>query len=170
MQARSQKDPRLQEAFGQALARVRVIANAHDRLQPGGKQGLVNLRDYLEDLCRNLGESLRDVRPVAVRVDAEPITVGPEKATPIGLIVNELVTNAFKYAFPDGRGGAIDVALRRLERDEVELTVRDDGVGCTTPLEGLGSRLTRLLAQQLGGTITREPAHPGCVVTARLTV
>ena len=168
LQARAQNDPILRQAFDAAVARVQVIANAHSQLQPSGEQGAINLEYYLEDLCRNLGDSLRDLRPVAVRVEAEPIMVGPEKAVPIGLIVNELVTNAFKYAFPDGSEGAIDITLRRLEKNEVELRVRDTGVGCTSLHEGLGSRLVRLLVQQLGGTIAREPAKPGCLVTARL--
>ncbi len=128
----------------------------------------MNLRDYLEDLCRNLGDSLRDLRPVAVRVDVEPIMTGTDRAVPLGLIVNELVTNAFKYAFPDGSEGAVDVTLRRVGEGEVELIVKDNGVGCTSLKEGLGSRLTRLLVQQLGGSISREVATPGCIVRVRL--
>jgi two-component sensor histidine kinase len=170
LQARAQKDPTLRAAFDAAVSRVQVIANAHDRLQPGGTDGEVNLRDYLEDLCRNLGDSLRDLRPVAVRVEVEPIMVGTDKAVPLGLIVNELVTNAFKYAFPDSAEGAVEVSLRRTKEGEVELTVHDNGIGCTSLHEGLGSRLVRLLVQQLGGTIAREPAKPGCLVTARLSL
>jgi two-component sensor histidine kinase len=170
LQARAQKEPALKAAFDAAVARVQVITNAHDRLQPGGLQGEVNLRDYVGDLCRNLGDSLRDLRPVAVRVEVEPLMVGTDKAVPLGLIVNELVTNTFKYAFPDGSEGAVDVTLRRIKEDEVELVVRDNGVGCTSLHEGLGSRLVRLLVQQLGGSITREVAKPGCLVTARLSL
>jgi two-component sensor histidine kinase len=166
LQARAQNEPALRDGFDAAVARVQVIANAHDRLQPGGGPGEINLRDYLDDLCRSLGDSLRGLRPVAVRVDAEPITAGTDKAVPLGLIVNELVTNAFKYAFPDGAEGLVQVILRRVGNGTVELTVRDNGIGCDSPREGLGSRLVRLLIQQLGGTLTRQAAAPGCLVTA----
>ena len=149
LQARAQQEPALRESFNAAVARVQVIANAHDRLQPGGAQGEVNVRDYLTDLCRNLGDSLRGLRPVAVRVDAEPITAGTDKAVPLGLIVNELVTNAFKYAFPDGAEGLVQVTLRRTENQTVELTVRDNGVGCASRHEGLGSRLVRRWSSSL---------------------
>lgn len=170
LQARAQKDTTLRASFDAAVARVQVIANAHDRLQPNGHEGSVNLRDYLEDLCTNLGDSLRDLRPVAVRMTVEPIMVSADKAVPLGLIVNELVTNAFKYAFPEGSEGAVHVILRRLNEKEVELIVEDNGVGCTSLHEGLGSRLVRILVQQLGGQISREQAKPGCLVTACLNL
>ena len=170
LQARAQKDPSLRAAFDAAVARVQVIGNAHDRLQPGGTEGSIDLRDYLEDICGNLGDSLRDLRPVAVKVNVEPIMVETDKAVPLGLIVNELVTNCFKYAFPGNSEGEVEVTLRRAGKNEVELTVRDNGIGCTSLDEGLGSRLVRLLVQQLGGTISREAAKPGCVVTAKLAL
>jgi len=171
LQARSVEDPRIREIFEAAVTRVRVIANAHSRLQSDGEGGMVDMRDYLGDLCRDLGDSLRGVRPVAVRVEADPIELRTDKAVPIGLIVNELVTNAFKYAFQDGNEGAVTVIFRRKEAGEVELIVEDDGVGCPVDVkEGLGSRLVRLLVQQIGGAIKREAAMPGCRVVATLAV
>ncbi|HEX2556412.1 MAG TPA: histidine kinase dimerization/phosphoacceptor domain -containing protein [Microvirga sp.] len=170
LQARAQTEPAVRAAFDVAISRVQIIARAHERLQPGGPQGEVNLRDFLEDLCGTLGDTLRDLRPVAVRVEVEPIMTGPDKAVPLGLIVNELVTNAFKYAFPDGAQGAVEVSLRRVSEKEVRLSVEDNGIGCTASDEGLGTRLTRLLVQQLGGSIQREAGSPGCRVTARLSL
>jgi two-component sensor histidine kinase len=170
LQARAQTEPVARAAFDVAISRVQIIARAHERLQPGGPQGEVNLRDFLEDLCGTLGDTLRDLRPVAVRVEVEPIMAGPDKAVPLGLIVNEFVTNAFKYAFPDGAEGAVEVSLRRVSEKEVHLSVKDNGIGCGTAHEGLGSRLTRLLVQQLGGSIQREAGSSGCHVIARLSL
>jgi two-component sensor histidine kinase len=93
-----------------------------------------------------------------------------QKATRIGLIVNELVTNALKHAFPDDGAGTVWVKLRRTPT-ELTLVVEDDGVGCPEEAkDGLGSRLTRLLVQQLGGTMTREPHNDHDSVSRRMTI
>jgi two-component sensor histidine kinase len=171
LQARSVEDPELRRIFDAAVTRVRVIANAHSQLQPTGDRSMVDMRSYLTDLCRDLGDSLRDVRPVAVRVDADPIELSTERAVPIGLIVNELVTNAFKYAFREDQEGAITVTFHRTEAGDIDLVVEDNGVGCPlSAKEGLGTRLVRLLVQQVGGSITRMPGSPGCRVVATLSV
>ena len=120
------------------------------------------MRGYLEQLCGHLADALRDVRPIVVKVDAAEIYLPAEQAVPIGLIVNELVTNALKHAFPDERPGAIEVLLTR--ESELTLLVRDDGVGCTLKREGLGTRLIRLLAQQLGANVAWEKPEVGCLV------
>ncbi|MCB5176625.1 sensor histidine kinase [Microvirga lenta] len=171
LQARSVEDPEVKRIFDAAVTRVRVIANAHSQLQPSGDRSMVDMRSYLGDLCRDLGDSLRDVRPVAVRVEADPIELSTETAVPIGLIVNELVTNAFKYAFPDSQDGVVIVTFRRSEPGTIMLVVEDNGVGCPLEVkEGLGSRLVRLLVQQVGGTIAREAGNPGCRVVASISV
>lgn len=171
LQARSVDDPEMRRIFDAAVTRVRVIANAHSQLQSTGDRSMVDMRSYLTDLCRDLGDSLRDVRPVAVRVEADPIELSTDKAVPIGLIVNELVTNAFKYAFRDDQEGAVTVTFRRNEAGLVDLVVEDNGVGCPVAVkEGLGSRLVRLLVQQVGGSVTRAPGSPGCRVVASLAI
>jgi two-component sensor histidine kinase len=116
--------------------------------------------------CQNLGDALRDVRPIAVNVSAAQILLRDDRAVSVGLIVNELVTNAFKYAFPDDQGGIVHVILRGVSDGKLELIIEDNGKGCPEDAkEGLGSRIVRLLAQQLGSTITRVPANPGCRVS-----
>lgn len=86
---------------------------------------------------------------------------------PIAIIVNELVTNSLKYAFPDGRPGHVKVALHT--DGDVVLTVTDNGTGFRTEGgEGIGSRVLSLLTQQLGGTLTRENLAQGCRVTLRM--
>jgi two-component sensor histidine kinase len=78
-------------------------------------------------------------------------------------MVNELATNAFKYAFPDDRAGTITVRFRNKGARELELIVEDDGKGCPEGAkEGSGSRIVRLLAQQLRGQVKIESAEPGC--------
>ena len=137
-----------------------VSDSAHEHFQPLRQNGRVEMRPYLEKLCMR---HPRDVRPIAVKVDAEDVRLPTEQAVPLGLIVNELVTNALKHAFPDDRSGTVRVVLER--GSSLHLLVEDNGVGC--PLkknERLGSRLTRLLAEQLGAKLAWEEASPGCRV------
>jgi two-component sensor histidine kinase len=163
LQKRSQKEQGAKDAFASALGRVHVIANAHVHLLPKEGQSLIDMREYLTVCCRNLGDALRDVRPIAVNVSAEQVLLRADKAVAMGLIVNELVTNAFKYAFPDERGGSVNVILHRVSDGKLELAIEDNGKGCPEGAkEGLGSRIVRLLAQQLESTMTRAATNPGC--------
>ncbi len=165
LQMRAQKDEGSKAAFASAVARVHVIANAHDHLLPKHGQSTIDMREYLTACCRNLGDALRDVRPIAVNVNVAQIYLRSDKAVAVGLIVNELVTNAFKYAFPDDRAGTVNVTLHGSRASEVELVVEDNGKGCPDDAkEGLGSRIVRLLTEQLRATIRREAVHPGCRV------
>lgn len=169
LQARAQKEPEARKALESAVARVSVIAQAQERLKGDYEGRTVELADYLEVLCSGLADVLRDVRPIAVRVHSERLEVSSSTAVSIGLIVNELVTNAFKYAFPDGRGGTVTVTLRK-EPNQIVIVVSDDGVGCpAAPPKGVGSRLLQLLAAQSAGTIVRDAdAAAGCRVTTVL--
>ncbi len=164
LQARSQSSPPVRAALESAAARLHVVAKGQDQLQFATSDQTVNLQEYLEDVCRRLGEALRGVRPIAVRVNCEKVIIESRQAIRIGLIVNELATNALKHAFPGDRGGTIQVRLRRRPTDLI-IVVEDDGVGRSEDVQvGLGSRLVMLLAQQSGGSIEREPANPGCRV------
>jgi two-component sensor histidine kinase len=97
-----------------------------------------------------------------MNVSASQIYLRSDKAVAIGLIVNELVTNAFKYAFPDGCSGVVSLTLHRGRPGELELKVEDNGKGCPDDAaKGLGSRIVQLLAEQLTGVLKREDAHPG---------
>jgi two-component sensor histidine kinase len=164
LQARSHSNPPVRAALESAVARLHVIAEGQDYLQSATGDRGVNMHEYLEDVCRRLGEALRDVRPIALRVDSEEVMLDTRQAIRIGLIVNELVTNALKHAFPAERAGTVQVRLRRRPTD-LTFVVEDDGVGCPEDAQvGLGSRLVMLLVQQSGGSIKRQSANPGCRV------
>lgn len=165
LQARSQKDQAVKDALASAMGRVDVIANAHEHLVPQDPNASIDMRDYLTGCCKHLGDALRDVRPIAVNVEVEDILLRSDKAVAIGMIVNELVTNAFKHAFPGDQAGTVAVSLQRMNVTELALTVLDDGKGCPPDAgENLGSRIIRLLVQQLGSSMKREAANPGCRV------
>ncbi len=161
LQSRASPVPEVREALDAVNARVLVIARAQERLRADGDGGRVDLADYVESLCQGLGDLLRDVRPIAVRVACDPVDVPSPVAIHVGLIVNELVTNSLKYAYPGERGGVVRVEVRRAGAG-MTVTVADDGVGCPEGVApGLGSKLVRLLAKQLGGSVAVEPADKG---------
>jgi len=95
---------------------------------------------------------------VQLKKDIATITLGIDTSIPCGLIVNELVSNSLKYAFPDGKGGEISVSLHKNGKNEVELTVGDNGIGMPEKLnfrdtDSLGLSLVTTLVRQLQGTI-----------------
>src|SRR5215510_4953366 len=165
LQARRASAEEVSNALAGAAQRVEVMAEVHDFLRD--KTGTVEMDRYLGELCRRLGDSLRGVRPIAIRVEADNVELSATTAVPIGIIANELVTNCLKYAFPGDRAGTIVVKLRR--DGEIQLVVEDDGVGCGEDIkEGSGSMLMQLLTRQLGGTMNRTNGSPGCRVEVRL--
>jgi two-component sensor histidine kinase len=171
LQARASRDPAVQAALEEAIARVGVVAAAQERLRGDEDGGRIELAPYLTDLCAGLGDLLRDVRPIAVRVRSDPLNLHSSQAVNVGLIVNELVTNAFKHAFPELRGGAVNVDVSRDGPEWLRIVVADDGVGCDPDKpSGMGSQIVSLLAQQYGGTVEREDAHPGCRTVVALKI
>lgn len=169
LQRNASADPAVKEALGQAHARVMIVAAAQDRLRGDLADGArLDLAAYVTRLCNGLGDLLRGVRPIAVRVECTSAMMPGSTAITVGLIVNELVTNCFKYAFPGEAAGTVRVAIT-VEGPRIVIEVEDDGIGCPddfTP--GLGSRLVRLLAQQKGGVMVREDRSPGCRVRVDL--
>jgi two-component sensor histidine kinase len=154
LQARAQSNLPARAALESAVAKLHVIAETQGHLQITTNDQFVNLQGYVEDICLGLGEALRDVRPIAIRVESEKILLDSRRATHIAL----------KHAFPGDRAGTIQVRLLQRPTD-LTIVVEDDGVGCSENVtSGLGTRLVKLLAQQAGGSARQEPANPGCRV------
>ena len=164
LQARDVTDPAIHEAFKELRGRIRTMALTHERLYRSGDLSGIDMAGFLRDLIEPLQASfLRGPEKItwSVACDAPPLDVGT--AIPVGLIVNELVTNAFKHAFPDERGGRLDVRLERRGRKALRLSVRDDGRGMPKKAEKketLGMEIVRMLTTQLGGTL-RVQGRPG---------
>ena len=167
LQAR-QSQPETREALEKVAQRVRVISSMHDHLQIARDHNLVNLSQYLGELGTSLGDAIRELRPVTVTVDTQPLRLEPDKALSIGLIVNELVTNAFKYAFADDQIGHVAINCKAAD-GRLELSISDDGIGCSEHSQvGLGTRLVALLVDQLGGVVKKENLNPGCRVSVTM--
>lgn len=160
MQRRRATDAASEAALADALRRVQSMAQANIHLySPGDTDETIDLAAYLSDLCGNLSDSLLLTGLVRLELDLAPARMSRDRAVAMGLVVNELVTNAAKYAFPSGRAGVITVALRRRD-DGAELIVADDGVGLPPEDQirqgGLGRRLVESFARQAGAALTRS--------------
>ena len=161
--------PAALDALRDTQARIRSMALLHETLHRQGNAGRVDARVYLGHLCMQLGAAYSpgDNR-IQLHYHLHPIELELDQAIPCGLIVNELVSNAFKHAFPNGRPGHITVAMRPTERGQLHLSVADDGVGMPveqrTPTESsLGMILVRALARQIDATLQVE-GPPGTTV------
>ncbi len=155
MRTRSQE---VKVALEAARLRVHAIASAHRRLRLGDDLESASAEDFLAAVLDDIEGTQAERSRIAVRGEIEPIVVGARDATTLGILVGELVTNALKHAFPDGRRGTIIVALFRNDEGVPTLKVEDDGVGLPDGTEasdgGLGSVIVRQLSDQFGGKPT----------------
>ena len=163
LQRRQSSSEEARERIGSVMDRVLAIGLAHDQLSFKDSASSINMHDYLKALCANIDPRRPEVT-IDMEVDAASIPL--DRAVPVGLILNELVTNSLKYAFDDA-GGVINVAFRIDETiGEAELTVRDNGRGMGPIRKGaFGLRLVESLAGQLGGRLMRPEAPKGTVTT-----
>jgi PAS domain S-box-containing protein len=157
LQARN-ADPAVGQALSESQGRVKAMALIHQLLYERNDFSQVDLGVYLQRLCALLQESYRD-GSARFNLSADtgaPVHLNLQRAVPCGLLVNELVTNAIKHAFPDGRAGHIQVTLTAADTQQCMITVADDGIGLpasvapgTSP--SLGMQLIPLLCDQAGG-------------------
>jgi two-component sensor histidine kinase len=171
LQARKVTDPAARQMLRQAAERVEAVTLVHRRLYTGDDVEFVEMDDYLAGLVEELQRATLAAEggtgPVSrIELTADPIRVETDKAVPIGLIVNELVTNALKYAYPRERPGQVRIVLQRVAGEMLRLVVEDDGVGyppeeATPKGSGLGSLIVGSMAQSLRATVELDRAHRG---------
>lgn len=161
LQRRRSNISETRDALEQAMSRVRSIGRIHRHLYALPQGSNVDCKQYLTDLCSGLVDAVLPAAGITLRCECEPLTLPRDRALALGLVTNELVTNAVKHAFPDERDGMILVSLLRKGEREWQLTVRDDGVGIDeiqTRRGGLGSGLITEFVKQAGGTLTYSRA------------
>ena len=134
--------------------RIFAMSAVHEHIYRTGDFGDRRIKDYLHTLISNV-KAGADPNIVVVD-DLEDVTVDKDAAGPLGLILNEVLSNAFKHAFPHGKAGTVTVSLKRVADERVELVVEDDGVGFdeAVPAKGIGRKLVAGFARQLGGNFT----------------
>lgn len=165
MQASMTKDRVAIDALQETQMRINAIASVHRRLYTNRQVGSVQVDEYLSSLLTELEASMRDEkRPHRVVLTAQPISLATDKVITLGLIVSELVTNAFKYAYPDGYPGEINVIVEQ-EDDLLRVIVEDGGQGFdpSDPVKGtgLGMKILNAMAGSLKCELSYDPEHRG---------
>jgi two-component sensor histidine kinase len=168
MQANSIDDPIAKDALAETQNRISAIAGVHRRLYTSDDVRSVEVSGYLANVLKELEATMNPSgKEATIRLITESVDTPTDKAVSIGVIVTELVTNAFKYAYAHDRGGEIRVRFHRLAGNMVNLTVEDDGIGWngTGPLKGtgVGSRIVSALARNLGAAIEYKGVSGCCV-------
>lgn len=159
LQARSTTDPHARKVFEESQGRVQSMALIHEQLYESNSFAAVDFSNYLRQLAAQLVRSQEvSADRVDVKVEVDGVQLSIDVAVPCGLIVNELLTNALKYAFPEGRNGSVRIRVSHQPDASVTLTVSDDGVGLPPGVgfwntKTLGLRLVRSLVRQLDGEI-----------------
>ena len=165
LQSRHTQDSSTLQMFQECRNRVRSMALIHEKLYQSKNFSNIDFSDYIKSLANSLFRAYKtDPGKVTLNIEVENIALSVDRAVPCGLIINELVSNTLKYAFPlpFEEKGQITIALHPARDSEVELIVKDNGVGIPPDLDtrntnSLGLQLVHVLAEgQLDGTVTLD--------------
>jgi PAS domain S-box-containing protein len=161
--------PEVERAFEQMRGRVRSIALIHERLYKSDNFSAVEMAGYIESLCASIKDAHNgDGRRIMLGIEAEPLAVPLDRAIPMGLLLNEAITNAFKHAFNGLPGGRVNVRLTDTG-GSMALEVIDDGVGLPEgvlagEVSGLGMQILHALSGQIGGELAFPETKRGTAV------
>ena len=166
MQGMLSGDEKLQQLVLDMDNRIHAMALVHEKMYKSKSLSNVNISDYFHDLTNLLLKSYTTLSDrVEIHIDVAPVLVTIDIAIPCGLVTTELLTNSFKYAFPDNRKGKIEIFLRTCSEGELELVIADNGIGSKEPLDLKGSRtlgifmVVTIVERQLHGKATVETGH-----------
>lgn len=173
LQAGQTEDPAARDALAATQNRIQAISKVHHRLYTRDDLSTIDLEQYLSTLVTGLRDSLeRSAADIDVTLDADPIETTPDRAVSIGIVINELVGNAAKYAFVGRDSGVVSIELRAYGDGGFELKVSDDGHGIddtTGPTgTGLGMRIVAAMSRSLGCEIERIPSDTGTCYLCRV--
>ena len=175
IQSRSIQDEKARQLFKESQSRVDSMSLIHEQLYQAKDLAKIDFAAYIEHLVTNLIHSYEITSAVRLETAVDSVFLDLDMAIPCGLIINELVTNALKYAFPHGQDGQISVYLKADRNGRLTIVVKDNGIGLPEGFDfqqtkSLGLQLVFLLTNQLGGEITfnREPGTTFKIVLPKL--
>ena len=164
-------DARAKAILDEAVEQIRIMGQVHSRLRAGDRDVSLGSRAFLENLCDELKASLARGRRISIQCEADDVPLSTHQAISVGLVVNELVTNAIKHAFPDDRRGRIRVCFEARKDNQLQLCVLDDGVGFTNHPQrkgGLGQELVKGLSRELDGHLEIKTSEEGSSFCLRI--
>ena len=157
LQALSIRNKQAKRVFEECQNRIKSMAMLYEQLYRSDDLGTVQLRDYTQSIIDHLTQFYRpDAKKVSIQLRCADVAMGLDCAIPCGLIINELVSNALKHAFPKGRSGRITITIRPSRGQHLALVVSDDGIGLPDDLD---TRLNQTLGLQLTHALAREQLH-----------
>jgi two-component sensor histidine kinase len=165
-------DERLLSSMREGQSRVQAMSLIHQNLYQSDQISNIDIEKYLEELVAYLAIMFTGAdQLVKVQIDAENITFDIDTAIPLGLIVNELVSNAYKHAFAAQKSGSISIDIKKKNNTDYELMVKDDGKGLPEGFEqqkhkSLGLKLVKILSRQLRGSLSMK-SEPGAAFTVK---
>jgi PAS domain S-box-containing protein len=160
------KDETIARVLRESQNRVKSMALIHEKLYQSRNLAVIDFGEYVRELSTQIFRSYgMTSTKVSLQVNVESVSLGVDRAIPCAIIVNELVSNALKYAFPNGKGGCVTIVLRENPPGRVEMQIGDDGVGIpegteVETAETLGLSLVRMLTEQIQGQLTSRPGLP----------
>ena len=151
----------MRKKFEESQHRIQSMALLHESLCQSADLARIDFAEYVRKLAGQLFQFYSAGTRIQLHTDLERLYFDMDTAVPCGLIINELVSNSLKYAFPDGRSGLVHLELREVSSGRAHLTVSDDGAGFVDDFDwlsarSLGLRLVRSLGEQLGATVQME--------------
>jgi two-component system, sensor histidine kinase PdtaS len=151
-------DPNVKDAMQEGQNRVQSIGIVHQKLYQRDNLAAVEMKDYFLNLSENVLETFGAENRVRIDLAMQETELDVDTAVPLGLIVNELLSNALKYAFPNGTSGEVTIKLEKPSATLLRLEVSDNGVGKSgiTKGTGFGTQLISLLSRQLNGAMREE--------------
>ena len=155
------KDPAVVEAMNEIQSRVYSMSMIHRRLYLGKNLATIEMKDYFMDLGKYVLEGFGAVGQITIHYDMIPTELDIDTAVPLGLIVNELLTNSLKHAFPGKKTGNVTLSLTPLQGSRMLLAYEDDGIGSQakdTQKKGFGLSLIELLTYQISGKMEKKKA------------
>ncbi len=173
LQGAASKQDAVKSALNETEARIAAIASVHKRLYRSGDVGLVELDQYLAGLLDSLAATMRaEGRGGRLTYDLDEAQLTTDASINVGVAVTELVTNAYKYAYPTG-SGEIRVRLKHVPESRVEIVVEDDGIGRGSGAPagtGVGTRIVKAMAATLGTEIQYRDRRPGTAAILSVSI
>jgi two-component sensor histidine kinase len=170
LQAIHMKDDRLKDALNDSRNRIQAMATIHETLHQSDNLAYIDMNSYLSNLATTVFANYRIEGRINLEIDTDKILMETNHASPVGLLINELISNSLKYAFPENQRGLINIQLKKSANDQIELIYTDNGIGIPENInwkktDSLGLQLVKTIVQdQLDGGIELKSDKGTCFI------